>query len=588
VQNDDDLELAKKALARGDGPAAVAALNRFLRDRPDHPGGLYLMALCANAAGRADVAIDCLRRARDAAPADPDIAYSLGSLLAPAAVEEALACFRDAVRLRPGFAAAWTNMGNLLAGLGLLEEAAEAYERALAADPDLVEVETNLGVLRQSQGLHDEALRHHDHVVGIRPDFRKGQHNRLMSMHYNERLTTDEIRAAHLSWGDALWAEFAGARMQSGDFANSREQDRPLRIGYVSPDFRQHPVASFFLPLLEAHDRTRVDVGCYSTVARPDAMTDRIRAAADRWIDASGMDDETLAGRIVADRIDILVDLAGHTSGNRLPVFARRAAPVQVTWLGYPGITGLATMDYRLTDAVADPPGEETDATGPERLLRLPGGFLCYSPPVDVAVNKPPLGGRPVVFGSFNNFAKVNEAVLDCWADILKLCPSAELMLKARSLNDPGTRKRCADAFGARGVDPGRIRLRGTVPGLADHFAAYNQIDIALDTFPYNGTTTTFDALWMGTPVVALRGDRHAARVGASILTHLGLPDLIAEDRRGYIEIAAALAGDQGRCGDYAARLRDGLRASPLLDSTRFARSIEKTYRDMWNYWCAA
>lgn len=588
MQYDDDLELAKNALARGDGPAAVAALNRFLRDRPDHPGGLYLMALCANAAGRADVAVDCLRKARDADPADPEIAYSLGALLAPAAADEALACYRDAVKLRPGFAPAWTNMGNLLAGLGLLEEAAEAYERALAADPDLVEVETNLGVLRQSQGLHDEALRHHDHVMTLRPDFRKGQHNRLMSMHYNERLTTDDVHAAHRSWGDTVWAEHAGVSMQSGDFANSREKDRPLRVGYVSPDFREHPVARFFMPLLEAHDRTRVEISCYSAVARPDAMTGRIRERADRWVDAFDMDDDTLAGRIIADGIDILVDLAGHTSGNRLPVFARRAAPVQMTWLGYPGITGITTMDYRLTDAVADPAAERVDETGPERLLRLPGGFLCYSPPVDVRVDKPPLDGRPVVFGSFNNFAKVNEAVLDCWADILKRCPSSVLMLKARSLNDPGTRTRCADAFKARGVDPGRVRLRGTVPGLADHFAAYNEIDIALDTFPYNGTTTTFDALWMGTPVIALRGDRHAARVGASILTHLGLGDLIAEDRNAYREAAAALAGDQRRCGAFAAGLRSRLRASPLLDSSRFARTIERTYRDMWHYWCGA
>lgn len=585
MQGEDDLQLAKTALARGDGRAAIAALNSLLRDHPDHSEGLYLMALCANAAGRVDVAIECLRKARAVSPDDADIAFSLGSLLAATAPRDALDPFRDAVRLRPDFAAAWTNMGNLLAGMGLLEEAAEAYEQALAADPDLLEVASNLGVIRQSQGRHDEALRHHEHVVRQRPDFHKGQHNRLMSMHYNEGLTTDEIQAAHRAWGQRLARELDGAPLQSAPCANGGDTDRPLRVGYVSPDFRQHPVANFLLPLLEAHDRREVDVWCYSDVARPDAMTEKLQAHADHWVDTAGMADDILAERIAADQIDILVDLAGHTSGNRLAVFARRVAPVQMTWLGYPGITGLAEMDFRLTDAIADPPGE-MEGEDTEQLVRLAVGFLCYRPPVDTPAAKPPLGDRPVVFGSFNNFAKVNETVLDCWARILEVCPGVLLTIKARSLNDAGTRRQCADGFRARGIDPARLRLRGTVPGLAEHFAAYNDIDIALDTFPYNGTTTTFDALWMGTPVITLRGDRHAARVGASILTHLGLPELIAEDRDAYIRAAVSLAGDVDRCRNYSVGLRDRMRASPLLDADRFARGIEKTYRDKWNICC--
>ncbi|RVU36649.1 tetratricopeptide repeat protein [Hwanghaeella grinnelliae] len=585
MQGENDLQIAKTALANGDGGTAFAALNRLLRDQPDHAEGLYLMALCANAAGRGDVAIDCLQKARVAAPDDADIAFSLGSLLAATTPQKALAPFRDAVRLRPDFAPAWTNMGNLLAGMGLLEEAAEAYEQALKADPDLLEVESNLGVIRQSQGRHDDALRHHDHVVRQRPGFGKGQHNRLMSMHYNEGLTSDEIQSAHRAWGQALSTNQADRVAQSAPFAKGAGADRVLRVGYVSPDFRQHPVANFFLPLLEAHDRHHVDVWCYSDAGHPDAMTETLRGRADHWVDTAGWTDDALAERISSDRIDILVDLAGHTSGNRLSVFARRVAPVQMTWLGYPGITGLGEMDYRLTDAVADPP-VEADGGEAEQLIRLPSGFLCYRPPVDIPVAKTPLGGRPIVFGSFNNFAKVNGTVLDRWAEILKECPDALLMVKARSLNDPGTRWQCADAFLARGVDPARLRLRGTVPGLAEHFSLYNDIDIALDTFPYNGTTTTFDALWMGTPVIALRGERHAARVGASILTHLGLPELIAEDHPAYISAAVALAGDAARCGDYSARLRDRLRASPLLDAGRFARTIEKTYREKWNVWC--
>lgn len=587
MSGDDNLQQAKDALARGDGQTAVAALDRYLHDQPDDPEGLYLMALCANAAGRPDVATDCLGRARTAAPDNPDIAFSLGSLLTATEPQRALSHLRDAVRLRTGFAPAWTNLGNLLAGMGMLEEAAQAYEHALAADPDLIEVESNLGVIRQSQGHHDEALRHHDRVVTQRPDFRTGQDNRLMSMHYNDRLTSDEIQAAHREWGKALSMQVGQRGAHSAGFANSRNADRVLRVGYVSPDFRQHPVASFILPLLEAHDRRQVEVWCYADVARLDAMSEKIRAATDHWVHTSGWTDDALTERILADGIDILVDLAGHTSGNRLPVFARRAAPIQITWLGYPGITGLVEMDYRLTDVIADPPMRDA-GTGSEQHIRLPEGFLCYRPPVDIPVAKRPLGDRPIQFGSFNNFAKVNETVLDSWAAILRSCGSARLMVKARSLNDPETRRSLADAFALRGIEADRLSLRGTVPGLAEHFAAYNEIDIALDTFPYNGTTTTFDALWMGTPVITLRGDRHAARVGASILTHLDLPELIAEDQESYIASAAALAGEPTRCADYAAGLRERLQASPLLDAGRFARTIEKTYRDKWNFWCRA
>jgi predicted O-linked N-acetylglucosamine transferase (SPINDLY family) len=371
-------------------------------------------------------------------------------------------------------------------------------------------------------------------------------------------------------------------------YINDRTDGRRLKVGYVSPDFRQHSVAYFLEPLLRSHDRKVIEVFCYAEVGWPDTVTERFKQLADHWVTTVGMSDDATAERIRRDGIDILVDLAGHTSKNRLPVFARKPAPVQVTWLGYPNTTGLTAIDYRFVDAVTDPEGE-TEALASETLVRLPGGFLCYGGPDDAPAPGPvpSLTTGTVTFGSFNNPAKLSAATLDAWADVLARLPQARLLLKGKPFADPATRALYLDRLAKRGVAVERIELVAWLPE-EGHLALYNRIDIALDPFPYNGTTTTCEALWMGVPVITLRGDRHASRVGASLLTQTRLTDLIADSVEAYVETAVALAGDPARLSELRQSLRPRMAASPLCDAPAFADKIEHAYRTIWQRWCAA
>jgi protein O-GlcNAc transferase len=348
-------------------------------------------------------------------------------------------------------------------------------------------------------------------------------------------------------------------------------------------------VAYFVEPLLENHDRQVAEVFCYAEVMQPDAVTMHLKGLADHWLVTVGLSDDEMAERIGTDGIDILVDLAGHTANNRLRVFARKPAPVQVTWLGYPNTTGLEAIDYRLVDAVTDPVGE-ADAFASETLVRLEGGFLCYGglkgAPEPAA--SPCRKTGTVTFGSFNNPAKVSAATFDAWATLLARLPQARLLLKGKPFADAATRALFLARLGERGVAAERVELMAWLPDAAAHLGLYNQVDIALDPFPYNGTTTTCEALWMDAPVVTLRGDRHAGRVGASLLSQIGLTDLIANSVEEYVEIARALAGDPGRLDDLRRSLRPRLAASPLCDGRAFARKIEAAFRNMWQQWCQA
>jgi predicted O-linked N-acetylglucosamine transferase (SPINDLY family) len=340
-------------------------------------------------------------------------------------------------------------------------------------------------------------------------------------------------------------------------------------------------------PLLRGHDRQKVDVFCYAEVTRPDSVTTRLQGLADHWLMTVGLSDQQLAERIRTDGIDILVDVAGHTAGNRLLVFARKPAPVQVTWLGYPNTTGLEAIDYRIVDAVTDPVGE-VDAWASETLVRLKGGFLCYRGLRDgpEPTSAPCLTTGTVTFGSFNDLAKLSTVTFDAWAKLLCRLPQARLLLKGLAFADAATRALFLDRLGERGVPAERVELMAWQRCPAEHLALYHRVDIALDPFPYNGTTTTCDALWMGVPVITLRGHRHAGRVGASLLSQVGLTDLIADSIEEYLEIAVALAGNPGRLDELHRLLRPRLAASPLCDAAAFAFKMEAALRTMWQHWC--
>jgi predicted O-linked N-acetylglucosamine transferase (SPINDLY family) len=336
------------------------------------------------------------------------------------------------------------------------------------------------------------------------------------------------------------------------------------------------------LPIFAHHDHSRFEIVCFADVTGQDDVTQQLRARADAWHVTVGRSHAEVAELIRRERIDLLIDLAGHTAHTRLIVFAHRPAPVQATYLGYPDTTGLSAMDWRLTDAHADPPGD-ADALHTERLYRLPDTAWCFRPERDApaVAPLPAESAGHVTFGSFNNFGKVNAAVLDAWAQVLAAVPRARLLIKAASLRDQPTRQRLVDALAVRGVEPGRVEAVESVKGEREHLALYGRVDIALDTFPYHGTTTTCEALWMGVPVVTLAGPTHASRVGVSLLSSVGLAEQIAPDVAGYVAIAAGLAGDLSSLAQLRRTLRERMLASPLMDAPRFTAHLESAYRAM-------
>ncbi len=493
--------------------------------------------------------------------------------------DEARAAFARAIAEAPAFSMAHNNLGSTLAGQGqFAAAAAAAHRQALACDGQNLAALNNLGVALLEQGLAGEAVTAFEGVLAADPGNRDAADNRL----YAEIYTEDDprvVHAAHAAWG------------KSHPVAPIRKpidpkSERRLRIGYISPDFRRHSVSFFLEPLLEAHNPATVEVFCYADVAQPDAVTAKLKRHAHQWHDVQGRSDDDVFKLIVADQIDILVDLAGHTKGNRLAVFARRAAPVQVTALGYPATTGLPAIDYRLCDEITDPT-PQANAYAVEALVRLPN-LHCYAPPADA----PPVGALPalaaghVTFGAFNKLAKISPQTAALWADMLKRNPNARLIVKTKPLAEVETRTRLEQTFASHGINADRLDLRGWSAEDRAHLDLYNSIDIALDTTPYNGTTTTCEALWMGVPVLTMSGHGHAGRVGASLLSQVGLADWIAEDHAGFVALAKRFAADRPALAALREGLRSAVKASPLCDGKAYAHAVEAAYRAMWRKAC--
>ena len=598
--------------ADGDALAAIAAYRALLEVEPDHADALNNLGVLLCDRREFHEAEQALRRALDAAPAHVAAAFNLGrALQGQSRRDEAIAQYRRTLALRPDHVEALCNLGNLYRDAGATDAAYAAYTEALRSRPESVVAWNNLGCLLRSAGRLEDAERclrraielaptnaaAHDNLGSVLKDaggideaivaFRRaveldpsspGIHGNLLYALSFTATRPEPILEEALRWGRKFGPATPPPAAAAPTTTAARPIGRPLRIGYVSPDFREHCQALYTLPLFANHDRGAVRVHCYSDVVRPDDTTRRIAAHADEWRETRGLDDAALASLIEADAIDVLVDLTMHMAGGRPGLFARRPAPVQLCWLAYPGTTGNGAIDYRVSDPRLDPPG--TDGHYVERTIRLPDAFWCYDP----LATGPDVGPLPaqgngfVTFGCLNNPCKLTDATLESWAGVLRALPTSRLVL----LMPAGPRRAQRAAFlAAHGVDPQRIEFVDYRPR-AEYLRSYRAIDIGLDTFPYNGHTTTLDALWMGVPVITRVGETCVGRGGWSQLEQLGLSRLAAEGDAAFGATARELAADWTALAALRAGLRRRLEQSPLMDARRFARNLERVYRDVW------
>jgi predicted O-linked N-acetylglucosamine transferase (SPINDLY family) len=558
---------------------AAACYGRALELEPDHFDAAYSLGTVLGQAGKPGEALQALETALGLSPGDAaSLTAKSAALETLGRSGEAVAAARLATVADASIPEAWTNLGTALGSSGDLIEAEAAHRRALEVDPGYATGHYNLGNALNDLWRSSEARAAFRHALEIDPDDASARGNHLINLLYDEEASEATLFEEHQKWAPA----------GNGDagFEGAPEPERRLRIGYVSPDFRTHSCAYFLAPLFASHDKDRFEIFAYSNNARSDDVTDSLRATVDHWRELANADDQSGAAMVAADNIDILVDLAGYSRGGRLGVFAAKPAPVQISWLGYAATTGLGAMDYRITDAIADPEGAADDLHI-ETLIRLAGGFHCYEPPAAPEVTPPPVvAGGHITFASFNNPAKINKGVIKVWAAVLDAVPNSRLLLKGRGLDQAPVRSRLLAAFADAGVAEGRIETLAWVPRDQSPLSVYGRADIALDTFPYNGTTTTFEALWMGLPVVTLAGQRHSGRVGASLLAHAKLDLEIPETADGYVQLAKALAGAPERLAAFRSGVRGRLLASPLLNGPGFAAKMEAAYRDVWRRWC--
>jgi predicted O-linked N-acetylglucosamine transferase (SPINDLY family) len=531
--------------------------------------------------GRLDEAIAAARQAIVLDPACADAHANLGNALKDQGrFDEAIDALERAIAIRPDFALAYNNVGCALLARGEPEAAETALRRAIVLCPDLAEAHSNLGNALKDTGRIDEALASYRRALALRPGLATAASCLLYALHFQPEQDARSILAEHRAWA-RQFAEPVAAEIRP--HPNDRTPDRQLRVGFVSPDFRSHALGRSLLPLFASHDRAQAAFVAYSDVRAPDGITSALRGLADEWLDVAGTSDERLAERIRTDRIDILVDLALHTAGNRMLVFARKPAPVQVTMLGMPATTGLATMDCRVTDPYLDPPGT-SDADYRERSVRLPHCFWCYQPPEDAPAPGalPALKNGFITLGCLNQFAKVSAPALDQWIKILQSLTGSRLLIHA-----PAGRHRdlVLARFQEGGVSPDRVGFCSRLPR-AEYLGRYGQIDLGLDPFPYNGGITTMDALWMGVPVITLAGRTAVGRAGVSILSNVGLTAFVASSAEQYAAIAVASAQDLARLAAVRAALRERMRSSPLLDGQRYASAVDAALRAIWQTWC--
>ena len=578
------IALASTRADTGQSAAALDACRRALGLECKSASALGSLGAALMVLGQLDAAADTLSKALALDPNLSEAQLNLGivryRLGKPGDAE---VCFRRAIELRPKDAVAVDALATALRAQNRIDEALAAYRQAIELAPGFAEAHNNLGSLLRITADISGAIACFRRALALKPDYSVAHGNLAYALSYDPAATPEDLLAIHRDW-DARHAQRFRAEWRP--HANDRNPDRPIRIGFVSADLYRHPIGYFMEPVLAHHDRVNYPMSFYANRLLEDDLTARLRRQADGWLPVTAIGDRDLAERIRADRIDILVDMSGHTAGHRLAVIARKPAPVQVAWAGYISTTGLAAIDYMITDNHETPPGVDSYYT--ETLMRLPDGWLCYAPPEYA----PPVGPLPMVeagavtFGCFNNLAKLNPPVARLWTQVLDGVPGSRLILKSSGLEKAASAN-LIRMFSDAGLDPARLELQGVSPH-RELLGCYNLIDVALDPFPYSGGLTTLEALWMGVPVVTLgNGTRFASRHTVSHLSVVGLTELIAKDDGDYVGIAAGLAQDRDRLAGLRQGLRARMAASPVCDGARFAHNLEALFREMWRRGCA-
>ncbi len=562
---------------------AITAYRQAIRIDP-HLAGIHLsLGHCLRQMNRLNEAIQTYQQQVHLTPHDAQAHNALaGALRARGHLKQAVKHYRQAVRLAPRHAPAHHALSDALCAQGHYHQAITGYREALRLKPSCPDTHNNLAYALVMVGRIDDALACCREALRLKPGFALANSNLAFFLNYDPNTDAAMISGEYRRWA----RKHTKAPKKPAAFPNTPDPDRPLRIGYLSPYFRTHPVGYYLEAVLGQHRPQAVETYCYAQVEHPDALTDRLRSCATRWRSTVGHNDLDIAKMIRNDRIDILVNAATHTLGHRLGVVARRPAPVQAAWLGGPvTTTGLNTVDYVISDHYQTPESDDPHFT--EQVIRLPHGYVCYQPPQ----HAPPVAPLPalqhgcVTFGCFNTLAKLNESVIKLWSALLKRLPATRLVLKTKALNEKATRENLQQRFERHGVDPTRIEPQPGVPH-TQLLASYHEIDIALDPFPYSGGVTTLEALWMGVPVVTLNPPGRAVRHSVSHLSNAGLQELITSTPEAYLDTAASLAQNLARLQHRRATLRQTLTASPLCDAPRFVANLEQAYRKMWLAWC--
>jgi protein O-GlcNAc transferase len=577
--------LGKTLLALGQHNEGTASLKHATDLMPDDMETLFVLGASQKSRGQLEAALSSLTRIQAASPENIDVNIQLGdTLLELGQANEAIACYRRVIDLVPDHFIAHNNLGNVYFTLGLFDEAYFWYSRALELQPNSAAVHSNLGSILKDIGQPLESIKSIRRALEIEPEFTVARSNLLFIGH-----SLDDFSQTMLLEEAKIFGEIVARQARpASSWNNSLVPDRRLRIGFVSGDLCFHPVGFFIegvLRALAARVSANLEIFAYMNFVRVDPVRERIKTLCHHWREVFSLPDEEVARLIQKDEIDILIDLSGHSAKNRLPLFAWKPAPVQVSWLGYFDTTGVKAIDYLIADPWTLPESEEVYFT--ETIWRLPDTRLCFTPPdTNVTIRPlPALTEKQITFGCFNNLNKMGDAVVALWARVLAAVPNSRLFLKARQLYQPAVRESVIEQFSRHGIDPSRLILEGP-ESRANYLAAYNRVDIGLDPFPYTGGTTTAEALWMGVPVLTLSGQHFLHRQGVGLLMNAGLPEWIASDPDDYVARALAHAGNLERLAKLRSQLREQVLASPIFDATSFAMHFDAALRGMWKKWC--